>query len=159
MTALFGNLQDKLNSLRKTREGIQQDYEKYMTALKSKLDFAKEHRFTQQAIDKLEAEIKTAKKIYLPDLDQLDAEIALLDKAISSMEQKEAQEQAKRAGELEALRKGDALRAWVRAGGDPNAFEEAWPTIYQERLANQVVDEINEDPGRAAHQQIIKEQF
>ncbi len=48
---------------------------------------------------------------------------------------------AKIAADIDLKRKHQAERAWTASGGDPDAFEAAWPTIRDAMLSQSVIQE------------------
>jgi hypothetical protein len=147
----YVSLTEKLKALQANRESIQKDMDFYVATLQANLQGA-----TGPHKARIQDDIKRAKKLYTPDLEQLDFEISLLQNAIREID-----------GRVDGLApetKDYAMQSWVRAGGDPNKFEEAWPAILQDiEYGSDDDDDGNEGDGEdeslAGHRALISQHW
>ena len=146
------NLQERLAELKATRAAIQKDYENFVTKLKQELKVAEMHRFTQESIDRLKAQLKDAKKNYQPYIDDLDLEIDLVEKVIAA-EEKEANDLAEqRAAQEESEMRKSLYAAWIESGGRPSEFESVWPELKKAELVKRTQAAMAQRPGDSAFQ-------
>jgi ABC-type phosphate transport system auxiliary subunit len=131
---IYQNLKAKLSRLKAERADLQASYDFFVASTKDE---------------------KQAKQLYLSDMDELDAQIALIQRAVDGME-------PRRDGVPQEA-KDYALASWIQAGGDPNGFAAAWPMILQDIKDGQIFDgELDgESDGQklAGHQAVISQNW
>jgi len=134
----MANEQEQLQQATDNLERIKTDCKVRMDALQARLKAATyegQKAELQQDIDQLKIVFDRAIE---------GAEINRTKAEAENLVQKSAQDagSAKLRADREEEIKNNALREWVRAGGEPAQFESAWPSIRQSVLNERVINAL-----------------
>jgi hypothetical protein len=134
----MANEQEKFQQATESAEKIEAECKVRMDALQARLAAASyegQKAEIQKEIDKLKKVFDRA--IDRAKLDQTKAEAEYLVQK-KDQEERVADQRATQKQEI----KNHALREFIKAGGDPNQFEAAWPSIEQSILNERVISAL-----------------
>lgn len=110
----------------KNLAGLRKDRREHLEIRDKKISEAEEKGFAQEHIDRLQAERDNLKNLYDAAIERAKA---AFEQAKSDASEEAAQAEERRNAVM-AQKKANAKRLWEQAGGDPDAFEDAWPSLY-----------------------------
>lgn len=133
---------------RKHIEKLKAETQKRVDDLKSRIAERERLGMGHDDLDKQLAQAEKAGEKGVESASQLLKEAAELEAAQSTAQKERV---AKLAADIDLKRKHQAERAWIASGGDPAAFEAAWPTIRDAMLSQSVIQEtLRQDRKRGA---------
>jgi hypothetical protein len=144
-------------------ELLQQDADRFIGNLEKELEIARSQRLTEDTQKKLETEIEQARAMYQGLLEPKRKELETARKAEADALKKTTAEIEANAAVVKEKIKKELLTAWIKAGGDLSAFDEAWPSLYQaemiKRAAGQLGDQSEEQQAKRQQHNVITRSF
>jgi len=129
----------------------------FLKVLNAELDNAEAHAMDAAYMEQVEKRLTDANAAYEKTIEAWKVKLAEALKA----EKQEAQEKQKaaleNAAKVEADMKAKMLEAWTRAGGTPEAFEDAWPELYKREMTKRTLSNLDDDRNNA--QRIIEKYY
>jgi hypothetical protein len=130
-------------------EGAQREADNFIGRLEKELEVAKGQRLTEQYQADLKTQIDQARAMYGSVLGRIESELAAAREQESKDLEKSKAAMEANAAHVKERMKAQLLTAWIKAGGDPDAFDEAWPGLYAAEMTKRALREVEQPNSRA----------
>ncbi len=127
-------------------EVLRSEREKTIALYDQRIEQARDVPFPNESLlADLEAKRSGLDAAYADYIQQAKDHLESLKTAANAARAVQLRQDTEKAQRAEASEKVKARAAWLNAGGDPDGFEQAWPSLWQQKLQKAVTGGDQED--------------